>query len=89
MRLVSYLLFSLSSLLSLISAVASGSGVGSESLRVFALLSEPSLSESFLLVFGVLGVLSLDVGAGLAGAGVEGALSKLLIPNSAKWAILH
>ena len=60
----------------------SASWFGSESLLVFALLSELSLlSLSFLLDFGVLGT--------LAGAGVVGALSRLLIPNSARWAMRH
>ena len=55
--------------------------LGSESLLVLVLLSDRSLSVfSFLLVLGVLCL--------AAAAGVQ-KLSRLLMPNSARWAILH
>ena len=68
--------------------VSSAPGLGSESLLVLVLLSELSLSVfSFLLVLSVL----CFAGAGWGwrgGAGVRGQ-SRLLMPNSARWAILH
>ena len=55
---------------------ASGAGLGSESRLVLLLLSEASLSVfSFLLALGVLGLTAPP--------------SRLVIPNSARWAILH
>ena len=69
------LVFSFSSCL-----LSSPPGLGSESLLVLVLLSDLSLSAfSFLLVLGVLCLAGADWGV----------QSRLLMPNSARWAILH